>query len=413
MIGWRRRIFWTLFGGYASYYLCRVNLSVAQPEIAEKLDWTKAEVGAIASSFYLVYALGKLTSGIVADRLGGRALFALGILGSAAANVAFPFAGSLGAMTAIWSVNAFFQSMGWASLVAIMSRWYGPREQGTAMGLLSTNYQIGNAAAWGICGLLALALPWTGLFWSPALAFAAVGVASWLLLRNDPREVGLPSPHPDLAGAGAPDASHDRAAARVLVRRTLANPYLWAICVISFSLTFVRYTFITWAPTYLAERGAGVAESAFQAAIFPLVGSAGSILAGWASDRYSGSRRAPVLAAMCLGLAATLFAFGFAAEATPVASALLLALAGFTLYGPYSLLAGAIAIDLGSRHAAATAAGIIDGVGYVGATLAGSGMGWLIDALGWENAFLVLAAGAGACVLVSLALWRVRPVPAG
>ena len=46
---WRSRIFWTLLGGYASYYLCRVNLAIAQPEMAKQFGWDKAEVGTIAS----------------------------------------------------------------------------------------------------------------------------------------------------------------------------------------------------------------------------------------------------------------------------------------------------------------------------------------------------------------------------
>jgi sugar phosphate permease len=406
----RRHIFWTLFGGYAAYYLCRVNLSIAQPELEKALDASKAEVGAIASFFYLFYAVGKLTSGLMADFFGGRVLFSLGALGSAAANFAFPLADSLVAMTVIWSLNALFQSMGWAALLSIVSRWYGPTEQGTVMGFLSVNYQLGNAVAWGVMGLLSLALPWSGLFWLPAAGFAAIGVACYFFLRNDPREVGLESPHPDLHAVplGA-NREHAALTTRLLVRRVLLNPYLWGVCAVSFILTFIRYTFITWAPTYLLERGSELSVSAFQAALFPLVGSAGSILAGWYSDRFSASRRAPIMAALCLGLAATLVGFGFAQDAPIAVAGVLLAVAGFTLYGPYSLLSGAIAIDLGSRHAAATAGGIIDGVGYVGAALSGSGMGWLIDALGWEASFLVLAGAAGVCVVVAFFAWRVRP----
>ena len=119
-MGWRRRIFWTLFGGYGAYYLCRANLSIAQPEIARDLDVSRAEVGAIASTFYIVYAIGKVANGVAADRLGGRALLVTGIAGSVVANLLFPLADSLLAMTAIWAAGAFFQSMGWGALVTIM-----------------------------------------------------------------------------------------------------------------------------------------------------------------------------------------------------------------------------------------------------------------------------------------------------
>lgn len=316
-------------------------------------------------------------------------------------------------MTLVWSVNAFFQSMGWAALVTTMSRWYGPREQGTAMGIISTSYQVGNAAAWGLMSVLVLALPWTWLFTAPALAFALIGSVCWFLLRNDPRDVGEPSPHHELnttSASAAADAERDgKAAAKEILRRTLLSPYLWAVCVMSLLLTFVRYTFINWAPTYLSERGAGISAGALESAVFPLVGCAGSILAGWFSDRFCESRRAPVIVILCSALVLTLVGFGFAAKASPTVMVLLMALAGFTLFGPYSLLAGAIAIDLGSRHAAATAAGIIDAVGYLGAVLSGAGMGWVVDQIGWEQSFLVLAAATGVCVVVALFLWRFQP----
>ena len=142
-----------------------------------------------------MYAIGKLCSGVAADRLGGRVLFVIGIFGSALSNLLFPHVDTLTGLTVVWSVNAFFQSMGWGALVTIMARWYGPTEQATAMGLVATSYQLGNAAAWGLMSLLLIAMPWTALFTVPPIAFMLIGVGAWLLLRNDPRDLGLPSPH--------------------------------------------------------------------------------------------------------------------------------------------------------------------------------------------------------------------------
>jgi sugar phosphate permease len=61
------------------------------------------------------------------------------------------------------------------------------------------------------------------------------------------------------------------------------------------------------------------------------------------------------------------------------------------VYGPYSLLAGALAIESGGKEAAATAAGIIDGVGYVAGALAGTVLGRLLDVGGYTLGFRVLA----------------------
>lgn len=70
----------------------------------------------------------------------------------------------------------------------------------------------------------------------------------------------------------------------------------------------------------------------------------------------------------------------------------------FCLLGPYTLLAGAIAMDMGGRKGSATAAGLIDTAGYAGGTLSGIAVGGLAESGGWAavfNVMALLAAGVG------------------
>jgi sugar phosphate permease len=76
----------------------------------------------------------------------------------------------------------------------------------------------------------------------------------------------------------------------------------------------------------------------------------------------------------------------------------------FFLIGPYSYLAGAIALDFGGRKAGATASGLIDGIGYLGGVLAGRGMAGLASSRGWSGAFLVLTGVAWCSSLAAAAL---------
>src|SRR5687768_15453966 len=71
--------------GYVGIYLCRKNLSVAIPMLQETFQASKEDVGQIASMGTLAYAIGKLTSGPVVDRLGGRRGFLLAMVLVAAA----------------------------------------------------------------------------------------------------------------------------------------------------------------------------------------------------------------------------------------------------------------------------------------------------------------------------------------
>ena len=130
---WQRNTLLTLFTGYAGYYVCRSNLSVATPLILDEFEgFTKEDIGVIASLGVLVYALGKISNGLLADFFGGRTLFLLGMVGSVACTVLFGLGSGLVVFAALWMLNRYFQSMGWVSVVKIASRWFPVRRHATS-----------------------------------------------------------------------------------------------------------------------------------------------------------------------------------------------------------------------------------------------------------------------------------------
>ena len=108
-------------------------------------------------------------------------------------------------------------------------------------------------------------------------------------------------------------------------------------------------------------------------------------------------------------LALVLAALPRAAAVSPLYAAILVGLVGLLVYGPYSLLAGALAVESGGARLAATAAGIIDGVGYVAGALAGSMLGRLLDNGGYALGFRVLAVVTLVAAVIALGL---RPAAA-
>jgi sugar phosphate permease len=87
-----------------------------------------------ASVGYGVYALGKMTNGIAVDYLGGRPLFLVGLIGSAATSVFFALFDNLAGFTTMWSLNRFLQSVGWGALVKITSQWFDSHVRAWALG---------------------------------------------------------------------------------------------------------------------------------------------------------------------------------------------------------------------------------------------------------------------------------------
>ena len=140
--------------GYAGYYLCRSNLSVCLPMIIEDMvrggmdpATARIRLGSIASLGVLAYAIGKFPSGTLPDFLGGRRNFLLGMAGTVLFTLWFAAGVSLPVFALAWIGNRLMQSLGWAGVVKISSKWFSYRNYGTAMALMSLSFLFGDALA--------------------------------------------------------------------------------------------------------------------------------------------------------------------------------------------------------------------------------------------------------------------------
>ncbi|MFH1005928.1 MAG: MFS transporter [Candidatus Latescibacterota bacterium] len=420
---WRKRVFFTLWVTYASFYLCRVNMAVALPGIMDAFGFSKTDVGMIGSTFFILYAIGQFVSGQLGDKWGARRMIPVGIFASAALNAWFAFSSSLTAMCVIWGFNGIFQSVGWAPSVKTLANWFPTRVRGKISGLYGSCFQIGNVVSWLLAGYLASRWGWQAVFWVPSIAFALFGVHAWVRIRNAPEDVGLPPIEEyEQFGGFAPhnDSSEERARIRekgdqhagfaFTMRCTLGNPKAWCAGLAYLFLSVVGYGFMFWAPTYLSEvHGVSISRAAIKAMVIPLSGVVAAFLAGWMTDRFFGSRRAPVVVGLMIFAGVFLWFFPFIPVSRSVVNLCALGLIGGAAISAQTLIVTGMAMDIGTRKAASSVTGFIDALGYVGATLTGVGTGWLIEHTNWTVCFHAWAGsvwvGAGLMAL----LWRYRP----
>jgi len=392
---WRGVTVGALLVGYAGYYVCRSNLSVAAPLIAADpaLGLTTTTVGAVASAGVLAYAIGKPLTGVAGDLVGGRRMFMWGMWGAVAATVAFGAGLGIATLSAAWIVNRFIQSTGWGALTKLVAQWFAPAVHGRVIAVLSLSYLFGDAAArFALGSMLDAGYGWRGVFLASAGLLAVIATCVNAVLRERPRDRGLPEPATSShtvygAGAASPAASPG-----ALIGPLLASPTFWLVCALSCGLTLVREAFNIWTPTFLATTyHMPVGEAARWSALFPLMGGVSVVAVGVMSDQLGPGRRMMLAAPLVLLAGALIVATGTATVMSDVRLGLL-AVAGIALLlmGPYSLLAGAIALELGGRRGAATAAGLIDTAGYLGAVLSGVAIGASADVYGWPVALRLL-----------------------
>lgn len=407
--------------GYSGYYFCRSNLSVVLPDLIHDLaqrgvsaNEAQVRLGFIASAGTMAYAIGKFISGSLADLFGGRKNFLGGMAGSILFTVVFLLSGGFPLFTLAWVGNRLFQSTGWVGLVKVSSRWFSYSTYGTVMAVLSLSFLFGDAACrWVMSELMAHGVGWRGVFVAAACSLACLLLANFLFLRDTPEERGLPSPEANPLNVYALEevATHERVGLGAILKPLLSSFPFWLVCLLSLGTTLLRETFNFWTPTYFVQYvGLSPSQAASRSALFPLFGGVSVLLAGVLSDKLGLNGRNIVLvggmaaSAVCLVMLAR--TPGHADPFMPVA---LVTLAGFLLLGPYSYLAGAMSLDFGGKRGSATAAGIIDGVGYLAGWLSGDTVARITVHYGWKNAFLALAVAALLTALVAMVLvWHQR-----
>jgi len=403
-----------LFGGYAACYYCRADLSVATPLLIEELGRhgishgeALIRIGSMSSLGVLAYAVGKLFLTGLGDYWGGRRNFLIGVGGATAFTLMFAAGGTFPVFSLAWLGNRLTQSIGWAGLIKVSSKWFDYSSYGSIIGILSISYLVGDAAARQQMGaLIEHGFGWRALFLFAGIVAGIMLLANLIWLRESRVEEGHPEATPNplnlFAATEAPPASLG-----ALLLPLLRSRAFLLVCLLSFGCTIIRETFNNWTPQYLHDHlGYSVSHAATLSAVFPGVGAVSVLVAGWLSDRLGLNGRSLLL---FLGLGGTVAALLVLMSVRPGNSTSLLPLAtigvvAFCLLGPYSYLGGAFALDFGGKQASAASSGIIDGIGYLGGVLAGDSVGRLSVAFGWDAVFVALAAVSAAVALCAGAL---------
>ncbi len=418
---WHRFLSWFPLGmTYAFMYMARYNLdALATAEII-----TKAQKSQISGLGFFIYAASLFISGPLIDRIGGKKGMIGAALGAAIFNILMGWAlylhlhGSTSfdlviVLTALYSLNMFFQSFGAISTIKVKSFWFHVRERGTFGAIFGTLISLGVYFAfdWTEAISSAVKLNVTGptsefrhfmqsifalegaqipavwlIFFIPAGFLIIWALIDLLLIKDAPNDAGFPKLETHDASHGD-DMTEVRSWSTV-IKAILSNRVILMIGVIEFTSGILRDGVMKWYRLFIKDTGFVVPNIQNNWGLWAAVtGIVGSFLAGWASDKFFQSRRAPVAGfcqmLMFLSTVAMILNL-FTAQGNAMTMGISALVIMMAVIGVHSIMSGTATADFGGRKGAATATGVADGFSKLGSSFQEFVLGAIITKDTWH-----------------------------
>jgi MFS transporter, OPA family, glycerol-3-phosphate transporter len=334
-------------------------------------------------------------SGHLADRIGGRRLVALGAVLSCAFNWLTSWGAGFWSLALPWALNGWAQSMGFAPATRLIAAWWTPRERGWAFGVFNFAAGFSSIVTYATAALVLAWLSWRWVFRLPVLLLLAGALVVLLLTRDCPEDTGLVPPGSAHPPPGVSPATPESLWQRL--RDAFRNPaFLFASIGFGFA-NWARLGLLVWVPAHVVAAGAGV-EAAWITLALPVGMALGALVAGDVTDRYLGGNHLRLI--VIANVLASVAILGLLLAPPDARGLVLLFLAGFLVFGPFSSFTALAAELLGTR-AVGAGVGFMNAVGYGAAALGDVVTGAVIDATGRTGAVFVVSAGA--CLLAALA----------
>jgi sugar phosphate permease len=397
----------------ASYLLVntyRLSTAVVAEELMSAFSIAGAQLGTLHASFFLVYALMQIPTGILVDSVGPRRTAAGGGVLMNAGAVLFGLAGSY----PTGFLGRFLIGLGgsviFVSILRFCASWYTTAEFGTMNGLSFAMAGVGGIVATTPFALLVGATGWrTSILLFAGTGFVLAG-ATYLFVRDSPERAGF-EPIDGVPEQDRPTAAESWAFLKQVSRDRLT----WVVFVILFCTGGVNLTlFGLWGIPYVRQV---YGTSVTVASLFTLLGGIGMAvgppLFGWLSDRTGLRTELIVLGATVytaiLGVVAV---FGDPPLVIVAAAFLMTGILYGTFVLPYPLIK-----ERNPDRASGIALGTINGASFLGAAIFPSAMGLILDSYwtgelaggarvytvtGYQVAFGLAAAAAGVALCCTL-----------
>ena len=360
-------------------YADRQALSGVVPKLKEEFGFTNEQMGTIGSAFMWVYAGAAPLAGFIGDRIRRKHLILGGCMFWSLVTMLTGWCGRFWHFVGVRALEGFGETFYFPASMSLVSDYHSPATRSRAMSFHQSSVYAGTILGSWLGAWLAMHYGWRSgfyLFGGMGLVLAAV---LYLFLR-EPTRGASELTAPVAAAAPAPNL------ATVLgdVFRTPSAVILMAVFA---GANAVAGVFLFWTPTFLKEKfDFKLATAGLTGAVFIHLASAFSVpWGGWLADLFSRRWAGGRMLVQMLGLAGGA-TFVVLVGLTQSVATLIAAMTLFGICkGIYDANIFASVYDVVHPRSRASAAGIMNTVGWLGGAAATALTGWYADHGGYGS----------------------------
>ena len=354
-------------------YADRQAVSAVSKPLQEEFHFTESELGRIGSAFMWVYAAGAPFAGFLCDRFRRKDLILGGCLFWSLVTVTTGWCSRLWHFVGVRALEGLGETFYFPASMALVSDYHSPRTRSRAMAAHQSSVYAGTILGTWLGAWFAVHHGWRSGFYLFGGCGFVLGLVLFRFLREPTRgasELTAPpvqEPWPIALQTAASDVFRTPTAALLMLVFAGANS--------------VAGVFLFWTPKFLADKfNFQLTTAGFGGSAFINLASAVSVpIAGLVADKLA--RRLPGgrMLAQSLGL---LLGAGLISTVglTRDVSVLVVAMIGFGLCkGFYDAGIFASLYDVVHPRSRATAAGLMNTIGWIGGALGTAMAGWYAD----------------------------------
>jgi len=344
---------WLVWGLGACLYLIafyqRVAPAVITRELAGEFALSAAALGNLSAFYFYSYVAVQVPTGLLADRWGPRRVLALGAAVTAAGTLLFALAPSVAWANAGRLAIGAAAGVAFVSMLKLASHWMPPRRFALVSGISLFMGVVGATLAGVPLRAVVDAFGWRAVMVASAIVTLMVGVAIWLVVRDDPSERGYASYYPE------PRAHAQDAGLAALLREAFSYRNTWLIFLASggFSCIVLTFAGLWGVPFLVTVHGFTPTKAAAIASAMLVSFAVASIAFGPISERLR--RRKPVMIA---GMLATMLLWAVVVFLPLPPAGLVAALIAVGVASATFILTFAYAKESVPAHLGGTASGV-------------------------------------------------------